>query len=168
MGRPRHIYTEKYVPRYFTFCLRDKFTIKNGKREMRGSAFKIIETFHVLYYKPMISTPRRKTREVLVQPLLAGTFAVWFNKHTIHIVVQVRRHTCCHPLTKWESNHQTFRISKAYNGFASARFATSRTGHDNILKWNSSEDTAGNCVTPSKLKQCFLCLTRVFAHLPQH
>ncbi len=28
-----------------------------------------------------------------------------------------------------------------------ARFATSRTGHDNILKLNSSEDTAGNCVT---------------------
>ncbi len=24
---------------------------------------------------------------------------------------------------------------------------TSRTGHDKILKWNSSEDTAGNCVT---------------------
>ncbi len=28
-----------------------------------------------------------------------------------------------------------------------SRFATSRTGHDNILKWNSSEDMAANCVT---------------------
>ncbi len=28
-----------------------------------------------------------------------------------------------------------------------AQFATSLTGHDNILKWNSAEDTAGSCVT---------------------
>ncbi len=25
-------------------------------------------------------------------------------------------------------------------------FATSRAGYDNILKWNPSEDTVGNCV----------------------
>ncbi len=28
-----------------------------------------------------------------------------------------------------------------------AKFATSRTGHDIILKWNSYEDTAGKCYT---------------------
>ncbi len=50
---------------------------------------------------------------------------------------------------------KTFKLFKTYKKylqsptlskhFLKKSFATSRTGHDNILKWNSSEDTAGNC-----------------------
>ncbi len=74
---------EKCKPRYLT--------IKGGKRELRGSAFGIKEIFNAFYPaydKLMISTPSRKTREVVVQPLLVGTFTVRITKHKIIRILQ--------------------------------------------------------------------------------
>ncbi len=59
---------------------------------MRGSVFGRTEAFNVsglVYYKFMISTPCRKTREVVVPTLLVGTVAVKITKYKlIHILQQ--------------------------------------------------------------------------------
>ncbi len=47
--------------------------------------FQIIETFNAFglaYDKSAISTPSCKTKEVVVQPLLIGTFTVKITMHT--------------------------------------------------------------------------------------
>ncbi len=66
-----------------------RFIIKEGEREW--SVFGIQEAlnaFGLVYDKSMISTPSRKTREVVTQPLLVGTFAVNFTKHKIIRMLQ--------------------------------------------------------------------------------
>ncbi len=58
---------------------------------MRGSVFGIKEAFNVfslVYGKPMISTPIRKMREVAIQLLLVGTFAVRMTKRKIIRILQ--------------------------------------------------------------------------------
>ncbi len=56
---------------------------------MGRSVFGIKEEFNALslfYDKPRISTPGRKTIEVVVQPLLVRTFAVRIKKKIMHIL----------------------------------------------------------------------------------
>ncbi len=58
---------------------------------MRGTIFGVKESFNAfgpVYYKSVISTQSRKTREVVVQPLLDGTFAVRIIKYKIIRILQ--------------------------------------------------------------------------------
>ncbi len=65
---------------------RSSFTIEEGEQELPASVFGItgaFNAFSLVYDMSMISTPGRNMREVVIQPLFVGTFAVIIIKRKI-------------------------------------------------------------------------------------
>ncbi len=56
----------------------------------------------LVYDKSMVSTPGRKTREVVVQPLLVGVFAVRITTHKIIRILQQSAVTGCEGVSMQE------------------------------------------------------------------
>ncbi len=74
------------------------FSIKGAQRERNETVFGITEAFNTFgpgNDKFMISPPCSKKREVVVQPLLVGTFAVRIIKHKIIRILQLSGVTDC-------------------------------------------------------------------------
>ncbi len=91
MSRPSHVRGEIYTKIFDNVLTRQTITIKEGEQNLRGSVFGIqgaFIAFGLVYDKSVISTPSRKTIEVVFQALLVGTFAVRITQHKIIRILQ--------------------------------------------------------------------------------